>query len=249
MDTDPAFAGPDHLPSARPGRCRRCRPTRRPPTTRGSSKHLPATAAPSPKRSSPAVETKISGAPCSPTCTAGCCMATTLELRFHLAVKARVRLLAKRRKQLVASTPMRTLAAGNRKLLLRLNPHELADQAVAADSRARAPADEHRQRSGGRPRTQWRRLQHGVDRSDGPAPRVPVCPIGIAALRRPRQRSGAALLRPPPLGALALVLVGALALALASGLPGAGSSRAAAQPASANRRRRPTPRSRRATSR
>ena len=49
---------------------------------------------------------------------------STLELRFHLAVKARVRLLAKRRKQLVASTPTRTLAAGNRKLLLRLNPHE-----------------------------------------------------------------------------------------------------------------------------
>jgi len=49
---------------------------------------------------------------------------TTLELRFHLAVKARVRLLAKRRKKLVASTPMRTLAAGNRKLLLRLNQHQ-----------------------------------------------------------------------------------------------------------------------------
>ncbi len=47
----------------------------------------------------------------------------TLELRFHLAVKARVRLLAKRHKQLVASTPMRTLAAGNRELLLGLNPH------------------------------------------------------------------------------------------------------------------------------
>jgi hypothetical protein len=47
---------------------------------------------------------------------------TTLELRFHLAVKARVRLLAKRHKKLVASTSMRTLAAGNRKLLLRLNP-------------------------------------------------------------------------------------------------------------------------------
>jgi hypothetical protein len=49
---------------------------------------------------------------------------STLELRFHLAVKAHVRLLAKRRKKLVASTPTRTLAAGNRKLLLRLNPHE-----------------------------------------------------------------------------------------------------------------------------
>ncbi len=48
---------------------------------------------------------------------------TTLELRFHLAVKARVRLLAKRRNKVVASTPMRTLAAGNRRLLLRLNVH------------------------------------------------------------------------------------------------------------------------------
>lgn len=46
----------------------------------------------------------------------------TLELRFHLAVKARVRLLARRRKRVVASTPTRTLAAGNRHLLLRLNP-------------------------------------------------------------------------------------------------------------------------------
>jgi len=46
---------------------------------------------------------------------------TTLELRFHLAVKARIRLLAKRRKSTVASTPMVTLSAGNRKLELRLS--------------------------------------------------------------------------------------------------------------------------------
>ncbi|HEX4482809.1 MAG TPA: hypothetical protein VH081_03415 [Solirubrobacteraceae bacterium] len=46
---------------------------------------------------------------------------TTLELRFHLAVNARVRLIAKRKKKVVASTAMRTFAAGNRKLLLRLN--------------------------------------------------------------------------------------------------------------------------------
>jgi hypothetical protein len=46
---------------------------------------------------------------------------TTLELSFHLAVKARVRLIAKRRRDTVASTPTRTLAAGNRKLMLRLN--------------------------------------------------------------------------------------------------------------------------------
>ena len=49
---------------------------------------------------------------------------TTLELRFHLAVKARVRLLGERGKKVVASTPMRTLQAGNRKLLLRLDRHK-----------------------------------------------------------------------------------------------------------------------------
>jgi len=47
---------------------------------------------------------------------------STLELRFHLAVKAKLRLIAKRHKSVVASTPTRTLAAGNRKLELRLNP-------------------------------------------------------------------------------------------------------------------------------
>jgi hypothetical protein len=46
----------------------------------------------------------------------------TLELRFHLAVKARLRLIAKRRRAVVAKTPMHTLAAGNRHLQLRLNP-------------------------------------------------------------------------------------------------------------------------------
>ncbi len=46
---------------------------------------------------------------------------STLELRFHLAVKARVRLVAKRRKHVVAQTPMHTFGAGNRKLLLRLS--------------------------------------------------------------------------------------------------------------------------------
>lgn len=48
---------------------------------------------------------------------------TTLELRFHMAVRARLRLLAKRGRSVVAATPMRTLAPGSRKLLLRLNPH------------------------------------------------------------------------------------------------------------------------------
>jgi hypothetical protein len=46
---------------------------------------------------------------------------TTLELRFHLAVKARVKLLAKRKQRVVASTAQRTFAGGNRKLLLPLD--------------------------------------------------------------------------------------------------------------------------------
>lgn len=46
-----------------------------------------------------------------------------LELSFHLSVKARVRLLAKRGRRIVAKTGWRTFPAGDRKLLLRLNLH------------------------------------------------------------------------------------------------------------------------------
>jgi hypothetical protein len=46
---------------------------------------------------------------------------TTLELRFHLAVKARVQLIAKRKNKVVAKTAARTFPGGNRKLLLALN--------------------------------------------------------------------------------------------------------------------------------
>ncbi|MGC2375169.1 MAG: hypothetical protein WA484_14970 [Solirubrobacteraceae bacterium] len=46
-----------------------------------------------------------------------------LELRFQLTVKTRVKLLARRHGQVVASTPMRTLARGRRKLFLLLDPH------------------------------------------------------------------------------------------------------------------------------
>jgi hypothetical protein len=48
---------------------------------------------------------------------------STLELSFHLAVKARVRLLAKRHTKIVASTPTRILKAGKRSLDLKLDPH------------------------------------------------------------------------------------------------------------------------------
>jgi hypothetical protein len=47
---------------------------------------------------------------------------TTLQLSFHLAVKARVRLLAKRKRTTVASTRMQVLKGGSHKLLLKLDP-------------------------------------------------------------------------------------------------------------------------------
>jgi len=46
---------------------------------------------------------------------------TTLELSFHLAVKARVKLVAMRRSSVVASTPTRVLKAGKRSLFLQLD--------------------------------------------------------------------------------------------------------------------------------
>jgi hypothetical protein len=63
---------------------------------------------------------------------------TTLELRFHLAVKARVRLIAKRKKSVVASTPTRTYPAGNRSLLLHLNRKRWPTK-LSLQTRALAP--------------------------------------------------------------------------------------------------------------
>jgi hypothetical protein len=48
---------------------------------------------------------------------------TTLVLSFHLSVKAKLKLVAKRRKKVVASSPTRTLDAGNRSLEVHLNLH------------------------------------------------------------------------------------------------------------------------------
>jgi hypothetical protein len=48
---------------------------------------------------------------------------TTLELKFNLSVKARVRLIAKRSRSVVASTAAHVFNAGNRSLSLRLNVH------------------------------------------------------------------------------------------------------------------------------
>ncbi len=48
---------------------------------------------------------------------------TTLQLSFHLAVKTRVRLLAKRGRRVIAKTAAQVFKAGTRTLSLRLNPH------------------------------------------------------------------------------------------------------------------------------
>jgi hypothetical protein len=48
----------------------------------------------------------------------------SLELSFHLSVKARMRLIAKRHSKTVASTARHVFGAGNHKLVLRLNPKE-----------------------------------------------------------------------------------------------------------------------------
>jgi hypothetical protein len=63
---------------------------------------------------------------------------TTLVVTFRLAVKARVRLIAHRGRKTVAKTPIRTLAAGNHRLLIVLNARrwptriELQSRALAA---------------------------------------------------------------------------------------------------------------------
>jgi hypothetical protein len=63
---------------------------------------------------------------------------STLELRFRLAARARVRLLAKRRRTVVASTPTHTFSAGSRKLLLVLNPRRWPTK-LDLQTRALAP--------------------------------------------------------------------------------------------------------------
>ena len=65
---------------------------------------------------------------------------TTLQLSFHLAVKARVRLLAKRNGRLVAVHPHAHPEGRHPHAAPEPQPAELADQAEPADARARAAA-------------------------------------------------------------------------------------------------------------
>jgi hypothetical protein len=121
MDTDPAFAG---LITFRPSDESVLQEVAdAPPPDDSGLVEAPPSYGAFAETKVPAVETKVQAPLLSDLRSRLIHGTTTLELRFHLAVRARVRLLAKRHKQLVASTPMRTLAAGNRRLLLRLNRH------------------------------------------------------------------------------------------------------------------------------
>jgi len=91
-----------------------------PPDTSGLQEEAPGYGGTFAETKVPAIESKIQ-APLLADIHSRLVHGTTLELRFRLAVKARVRLLAKRHRKLVASTSMRTFAAGDRKLLLALN--------------------------------------------------------------------------------------------------------------------------------
>jgi len=118
LDTDPAFAG---LITERPADegVPQLPPDTLPADTSGLPGELPP---PSPPAEGPPPPVRVQVALLSRV-RSRLVAGTTLELRFHLAVKARLKLLGRRRGRTVASTPFETLKAGNRRLMLRLDPH------------------------------------------------------------------------------------------------------------------------------
>ncbi len=63
---------------------------------------------------------------------------STLVMTFRLSVKARVRLVAKRNKRLLAATPRRTFKRGEHELQLQLNPHNWPNK-IALQTHALQP--------------------------------------------------------------------------------------------------------------
>jgi hypothetical protein len=119
QDADPAFAGlitfrpsDDGLPQVAPDAP--------PADDSGLLGEVPSLSTALAEASLPPVESRVA-VPLLSRLRSKLVRGTTLQVSFHLAVKARVRLLAKRRKRVVAATPTRALAAGNRSLLLRLD--------------------------------------------------------------------------------------------------------------------------------
>jgi hypothetical protein len=88
----------------------------------GGGSTSPQPTSPAPVKPIPLVEALVK-APLLARITTHVAHRNLLELHFHLSVRARVRLLAKRGRRVVATTGWRTLAAGERKLTLRLNVH------------------------------------------------------------------------------------------------------------------------------
>lgn len=133
LDTDPAFAG---LITARPADqgLPQLPPDAPPPDDSGEPEEPSPVGSLIAQTELPKSETRVAVALLSHL-HSRLLHGTVLQLRFHLAAKARVRLTAKRHSKLVASTPTRVFAAGNRELLLRLErrrwPTKLALQTHA----------------------------------------------------------------------------------------------------------------------
>ncbi len=142
LDADPAFAG---LIAARPidQGLAQLPPDAPPPDDSGEAEGPPSYGTQIPQVELPKSETRVAVALLS-RLRSRLVHGTTLELSFRLAVKARVRLTAKRRGHVVAATPLRTFAAGNRRLLLHLErqrwPTKLALQTHALARLPTVPA-------------------------------------------------------------------------------------------------------------
>jgi hypothetical protein len=119
VDGDPAFAGPITFRPPDEG-LPQVVPDAPPPDDSGLPGEAPPSISSLLATTTPSTESKVT-APLLSDLHTRIVHGSTLELSFHLAVKARIRLIAKRHSSVVASTPTRTLTAGNRELLLRLD--------------------------------------------------------------------------------------------------------------------------------
>ena len=99
---------------------------------------------------------------------------------------------------------MRTLAAGNRKLLLRLNRSEWPTKlSLQTHALAPLPTTTVKEAVGG-PEHGGGGVEHGLDRPDACSRRCPPSRNWNAALRSPGKRSGMVSVRSSRVGALAL---------------------------------------------
>jgi hypothetical protein len=133
-DEDPSFAGPITFRPPDQG-LPQVPPDAPPPDTSGLVEEGPST--PPPIESKAPSEAKIT-APLLSHVHSKLIHGSTLQLTFHLAVKARVRLVAKRRRSIVAATPKRTLGGGTHTLMLKLDPRRWPTK-LSLETHALAP--------------------------------------------------------------------------------------------------------------